>query len=107
MLFASMTFDGGAPGTGGPGDREPSGDGDAGVRGAGAEKSWIQGQWEQGPQVLLGSLEGRAKGYEDPETWAEVHRSYAAVAEEVAEHEQLPLSRRDYVRDYFHAIRPR
>ncbi|HJN73693.1 MAG TPA: hypothetical protein QGF58_07155 [Myxococcota bacterium] len=108
MLFASMAFDPGSPGTSpGPGHAEQSGEGDAGVRGASAAKSWITGQWEQGPQVLLGSLEGRARGYDDPETWTEVHRSYSAVAEEVAEREQLPLSRRDYVRDYFHAIAPR
>jgi len=105
MLFSSALGEPGGRNPGG-GHQKQSGEGDAGVGGQ-ATTTWIAGQWEQGPQVLLGSLEGRAKGTEDPESWAAVHRNYAAVAEEVAEREQLPISRRDYVRDYFHAIRPR
>ena len=41
------------------------------------------------------------KEYED------IHHEYRAVAEAAVSREEIPLTRRDYIRDYFQAVRPK
>ncbi|MBK8238070.1 MAG: hypothetical protein IPK74_21285 [Deltaproteobacteria bacterium] len=46
--------------------------------------------------------EGLRAGHE----YADVHREYEDVAEAAIRRENIPLTRRDYVRRYFEAVRP-
>jgi len=41
----------------------------------------------------------------EPE-YQDIHRRYSAMAESAVKRERIPLSRRDFIRRYFEAIRP-
>ena len=40
------------------------------------------------------------------EEYRDIHHEYSAVAEAAVRREEIPLTRRDYIRDYFQAVRP-
>ena len=42
----------------------------------------------------------------DTKEYADIHHEYSAVAEAAVRREEIPLTRRDYIRNYFQAVRP-
>jgi hypothetical protein len=48
-----------------------------------------------------------AEGARDDREYEDLHHHYQSVAESAVRREQIPLTRRDYIRNYFQAVRPR
>jgi hypothetical protein len=48
-----------------------------------------------------------ADGHRDDQEYEDLHHEYESVAESAVRREQIPLTRRDYIRNYFQAVRPR
>ena len=47
-----------------------------------------------------------AEGLRTGPEYRDVHREYEEVAEAAVRREEIPLTRRDYIRSYFEAVRP-
>ena len=46
------------------------------------------------------------EGHRDDREYEDLHHEYESVAESAIRREQIPLTRRDYIRNYFQAVRP-
>ena len=95
---------GGAPtpggGFGGRG-RQASARGDAG----GGEE-WVSSQWREGGDSIVQVIEKVNRGEDSVVSYRQVHRSYESIAESATEREEIPLTRRAFIQNYFEAIRP-
>jgi hypothetical protein len=62
---------------------------------------------KQGPLPgAVGAISRFLEGDESSPSDDDVRREYADVAEGTIRSEQIPLTRRDYIRHYFEALRP-
>ncbi|MEX1366160.1 MAG: hypothetical protein AB1Z98_23750 [Nannocystaceae bacterium] len=60
------------------------------------------------PKGAVRIIERAAQGPgRQTEEYRDIHHEYSAVAEAAVRREEIPLTRRDYIRDYFQAVRPR
>lgn len=57
------------------------------------------------PGGAVRAIERFANGYRDGDRYDEVHREYRSIAEAAVRREEIPLTRRDYIRSYFEAVR--
>jgi hypothetical protein len=48
-----------------------------------------------------------SEGYRDTREYKQLHDKYSSVAESAVRREEIPLTRRDYIRSYFQAVRGR
>lgn len=48
-----------------------------------------------------------SEGYRDTREYKDLHDKYSSVAESAVRREEIPLTRRDYIRSYFQAVRGR
>lgn len=55
---------------------------------------------------MIRVIEGGGQGERSSSEYGEVQESYEALSESATKREEIPLTRRDYIRDYFEAIRP-
>jgi len=67
---------------------------------------WLESQWSDSPQGIVRIIERGAFGERSSVDYRNLHESYAAVAENATDREEIPLTRRDYIQSYFEAIRP-
>ncbi len=67
---------------------------------------WIESQWDGSPDGMLRVIEGGSHGERSNLSYEDVHRSYSEIAESATQRETIPLTRREYIRQYFEAIRP-
>jgi hypothetical protein len=51
-------------------------------------------------------IQSFAQGLRGGPEYRDVHREYEEIAEAAVRREQIPLTRRDYIRSYFEAVRP-
>ena len=73
---------------------------------ADAPSEWIESSWDGGSESITSILDASDRGERGSAGWRELHYSYSSVAESVTEQEEIPLTRREYIRRYFEAIRP-
>ncbi len=71
-----------------------------------APAEWVKSQWDGTPEGVANVIRGGSGGERSSREWAEVHANYSAIAESAVDREEIPLTRRDYIRSYFEAIRP-
>ncbi|MFT7521647.1 MAG: hypothetical protein ACI9MC_003798, partial [Kiritimatiellia bacterium] len=69
------------------------------------EADWIASQWSGAPDSMGELVRRAAEGDRSSQQWGQVHARYAALAETAARQEAIPLTRRNYIRRYFEAIR--
>jgi hypothetical protein len=73
---------------------------------AGGGSEWISSQWKEGGESIVKAIERVNRGEDSVVGYREIHNSYESIAESATEQEEIPLTRRGYIRDYFEAIRP-
>lgn len=69
-------------------------------------EEWVDLQWDGAGEAMGDVLDVADAGGRSGVAWTEVHKRYDALAESATRRTRLPLTRRDYVRRYFEAIRP-
>lgn len=69
-------------------------------------KEWVDLQWEGAADSMGELVDAADAGGRSSMAWGEVHARYGSLAEAATRRSRLPLTRRDYVRRYFEAIRP-
>jgi hypothetical protein len=67
---------------------------------------WIRSQWAEAPDTMGELMRGVEAGGRSSLAWSEVHARYRALAESASRRDAVPLSRRQYIQNYFEAIRP-
>ena len=73
---------------------------------AGGGSEWISSQWKEGGESIVKAIERVNRGEDSVVGYREIHNNYESIAESATEQEEIPLTRRGYIRDYFEAIRP-
>ena len=58
------------------------------------------------PQGMIRIIQRFAAGERSTTEFRELHQYYSAIAESTVRREEIPLTRRDYIRRYFDALRP-
>jgi len=59
------------------------------------------------PKGAVRIIERAASGPgRETKEYADIHHEYSAVAEAAVRREEIPLTRRDYIQNYFQAVRP-
>lgn len=66
---------------------------------------WIESAWDGAPDGVVQMIESASHGERSVLEYRELLRSYLEVAEASASREDIPLTRRNYIQDYFEAIR--
>lgn len=69
-------------------------------------EEWVDLQWDGAGEAMGDVLDTADAGGRSTMAWGEVHARYGSLAEAATRRSRLPLTRRDYVRRYFEAIRP-
>lgn len=59
------------------------------------------------PEGVVRLVRRASDGQAATAAYRRVHRAYSAIAEAAVRREAIPLTRRDYIRSYFEALRPR
>ena len=72
-----------------------------------ASKEWIEDAWQEGGGVVTDTIKGRAQGEKSNIGYERVYKKYENVAEEATQREEIPLTRRSYIKRYFESIRPK
>lgn len=72
-----------------------------------ASKEWIEDAWEEGGGNVTDTIKGRAQGEKSNLGYEKVYKKYENVAEEATQREEIPLTRRSYIKRYFESIRPK
>ena len=98
----------GKPGPGG-------GEGDADTRGSVQPSTDASGlaprrvdARPRGPaQGSVRAIRRYSEGYRDNRDYKDLHEEYSSVAGSAVRREEIPLTRRDYIRSYFQAVRGR
>ncbi len=57
--------------------------------------------------VVTDTIKGRAHGEKSNLSYERVYKKYENVAEEATQREEIPLTRRSYIKRYFESIRPK
>jgi hypothetical protein len=71
----------------------------------GAEK--VEAGSDGSTQGSVSVIQRFTEGHRDDREYEDLHHQYESVAESAVRREQIPLTRRDYIRNYFQAVRPR
>jgi hypothetical protein len=66
---------------------------------------WIESQWDGTPDGVVQLIESASHGERSALDYEQLIYSYTSVAEAQARREDIPLTRRNYIREYFEAIR--
>ncbi len=59
------------------------------------------------PEGTMRVIRASALGHRGTEEYRDLHERYSEVAESSIDQQAIPLTRRDYIRDYFDALRPK
>lgn len=68
-------------------------------------EEWVEARWRDAPGGIIRAIEGGRTGAGSALSFRDVHTRYEAIAERANLQADIPQTRREYVRDYFDAIK--
>jgi hypothetical protein len=66
---------------------------------------WIESQWDGTPDGIINLIRSASHGERSTIPYRQLLYTYGEVADATARREDIPLTRRNYIREYFEAIR--
>jgi hypothetical protein len=99
---------GGKPGPGGgDGKSDTKGSVQPSTEASGLAPERVQARRTGPAQGSVRAIRRYSEGYRDTREYKDLHDKYSSVAESAVRREEIPLTRRDYIRSYFQAVRGR
>lgn len=103
--FAPFGPPSGKPGPGGGAGSDELGDDRSVPLASMHAPEWVDTPAAGAPQGRIRVIRRFLQGRPDDREYRDLHQEYAAIAESAVRREQIPLTRRDYIRNYFEAVR--
>ncbi|TVQ92234.1 MAG: hypothetical protein EA397_07700 [Deltaproteobacteria bacterium] len=67
---------------------------------------WVRAQWTGAPDAMGDLVRSAEAQGRSTMSWGQVHQRYQTIAEAATRRGSVPLTRRNYIQQYFEAIRP-